>query len=90
MGGNKGARTSSRLAESMLELIQRHGYSGTGLNTVVEHAGAPKGSLYFHFPHALLPLPPGEGGPRREGRRAGGRAIWLSRRRLGARVGHAG
>ncbi|NUT51890.1 MAG: TetR/AcrR family transcriptional regulator [Saccharothrix sp.] len=34
----------------MLELIQRHGYSGTGLNTVVEHAGAPKGSLYFHFP----------------------------------------
>ncbi|MFE1437410.1 TetR/AcrR family transcriptional regulator [Streptomyces sp. NPDC058739] len=50
MVGNKGARTSSRLAESMLELIQRHGYSGTGLNTVAEHAGAPKGSLYFHFP----------------------------------------
>ncbi|MFE5591390.1 TetR/AcrR family transcriptional regulator [Streptomyces sp. NPDC056549] len=46
----KGARTSLRLAESMLELIQRHGYSGTGLNTVVEHSGAPKGSLYFHFP----------------------------------------
>jgi len=42
--------TSARLAESMLELIQRHGYSGTGLNTVVEHSGAPKGSLYFHFP----------------------------------------
>lgn len=34
----------------MLELMQSHGYSGTGLNTVVEHAGAPKGSLYFHFP----------------------------------------
>ncbi|MFJ8210423.1 TetR/AcrR family transcriptional regulator [Streptomyces sp. NPDC096033] len=50
MDGTKGARTSARLAESMLELIQRHGYSGTGLNTVVEHAGAPKGSLYFHFP----------------------------------------
>lgn len=46
----KGARTRLRLAESMLELIQRHGYSGTGLNTVVEHSGAPKGSLYFHFP----------------------------------------
>ena len=42
--------TSARLAESMLELIQRNGYSGTGLNTVVEHSGAPKGSLYFHFP----------------------------------------
>ncbi|KAB8194313.1 TetR family transcriptional regulator [Nonomuraea phyllanthi] len=34
----------------MLELIQARGYSGTGLTTVVEHAGAPKGSLYFHFP----------------------------------------
>ncbi|MFJ9717027.1 TetR/AcrR family transcriptional regulator [Streptomyces sp. NPDC101213] len=50
MTGNKGARTSARLVESMVELIQRRGYSGTGLNTVVEHAGAPKGSLYFHFP----------------------------------------
>ncbi|TDC80807.1 TetR/AcrR family transcriptional regulator [Actinomadura sp. 7K507] len=50
MAETKGAKTSMRLAESMLELIQRHGYSGTGLNTVVEHAGAPKGSLYFHFP----------------------------------------
>ncbi|MEU0835283.1 TetR/AcrR family transcriptional regulator [Streptomyces sp. NPDC005969] len=50
MVGTKGAETSLRLAESMLELIQRHGYSGTGLNTVVRHAGAPKGSLYFHFP----------------------------------------
>ncbi|MCP9956568.1 TetR/AcrR family transcriptional regulator [Streptomyces sudanensis] len=46
----KGAGTSRRLTESMLELIQRHGYSGTGLNAVVGHAGAPKGSLYFHFP----------------------------------------
>ncbi|MEU0843849.1 TetR/AcrR family transcriptional regulator [Streptomyces sp. NPDC005962] len=50
MTGTKGAMTSARLAESMLELIQRNGYSGTGLNTVVEHSGAPKGSLYFHFP----------------------------------------
>lgn len=34
----------------MLELIQRNGYSGTGLNAVIEHAGAPRGSIYFHFP----------------------------------------
>ncbi|WP_433190543.1 TetR/AcrR family transcriptional regulator [Actinoallomurus sp. CA-150999] len=46
----KGERTSARLVESMLELMQARGYSGTGLNTVVEHSGAPKGSLYFHFP----------------------------------------
>lgn len=50
MADTKGARTSARLVESMLELIQSHGYSGTGLNTVVTHANAPKGSLYFHFP----------------------------------------
>ena len=47
---SKGALTRSRLAESMLELIQTSGYSGTGLNAVIDHAGAPKGSLYFHFP----------------------------------------
>ncbi|MCK2219370.1 TetR/AcrR family transcriptional regulator [Actinomadura sp. ATCC 31491] len=50
MNRAKGAATSARLAESMLELIQAHGYSGTGLATVTEHARAPKGSLYFHFP----------------------------------------
>ena len=50
MTGTKGAQTSARLVESMLELIQARGYSGTGLNTVTEHARAPKGSLYFHFP----------------------------------------
>ncbi|GGK32843.1 TetR family transcriptional regulator [Nocardia camponoti] len=34
----------------MLELIQVRGYSGTGLNVIVEQSGAPKGSMYFHFP----------------------------------------
>jgi len=34
----------------MLELVQVHGYTGTGLNTVLARSGAPKGSLYFHFP----------------------------------------
>lgn len=46
----KGDLTKARLAESMLELIQTSGYSGTGLNAVIEHAAAPKGSIYFHFP----------------------------------------
>ncbi|WFR71208.1 TetR/AcrR family transcriptional regulator [Prescottella defluvii] len=34
----------------MLELIQTSGYCGTGLNAVTEHASAPRGSIYFHFP----------------------------------------
>lgn len=47
---SKGDLTKARLAESMLELIQANGYSGTGLNAITEHAAAPKGSVYFHFP----------------------------------------
>jgi TetR/AcrR family transcriptional regulator, lmrAB and yxaGH operons repressor len=31
-------------------LLRRQGYAGTGLNEIVAHSGAPKGSLYFHFP----------------------------------------
>ena len=46
----KGDLTKARLAESMLELIQTSGYSGTGLNAVIDHAAAPKGSVSFHFP----------------------------------------
>ncbi|MFD8206809.1 TetR/AcrR family transcriptional regulator [Streptomyces sp. NPDC059695] len=72
MADTKGARTSLRLAESMLELIQRHGYSGTGLNTVVEHSGAPKGSLYFHFPQGKEAL--------------GEKAVQLAAARFGALV----
>ncbi len=47
---SKGNLTRARLTASMLELIQTSGYSGTGLNAVIEHAAAPKGSIYFHFP----------------------------------------
>jgi len=50
MKQTKGEATQQRMVESMLELIQVHGYAGTGLNTVLKHSGAPKGSLYFHFP----------------------------------------
>jgi TetR/AcrR family transcriptional regulator, lmrAB and yxaGH operons repressor len=31
-------------------LLRRQGYAGTGLNEIVARSGAPKGSLYFHFP----------------------------------------
>ena len=38
------------MIEAMRTLLQRHGYSGTGLNDVVRASGAPKGSLYYYFP----------------------------------------
>jgi AcrR family transcriptional regulator len=50
MSSTKGEATQQRMVESMLELIQVNGYAGTGLNAVLAHSGAPKGSLYFHFP----------------------------------------
>ena len=31
-------------------LFRRQGYDGTGLNEVLDRSGAPRGSLYFHFP----------------------------------------
>lgn len=31
-------------------LIRRQGYAGTGLSEIVALSGAPRGSLYFHFP----------------------------------------
>jgi TetR/AcrR family transcriptional regulator, lmrAB and yxaGH operons repressor len=45
-------RSSSRDAflKSTAELLRRRGYAATGLNEIVARSGAPKGSLYFHFP----------------------------------------
>src|SRR5277367_4918468 len=31
-------------------LLRRQGYASTGLSEIVARSGAPKGSLYFHFP----------------------------------------
>ena len=35
---------------SAVALFRRRGYSGTGLNDIVDASGAPKGSLYYYFP----------------------------------------
>jgi AcrR family transcriptional regulator len=31
-------------------LFRENGYSGTGFRDVIEHSGAPRGSIYHHFP----------------------------------------
>jgi TetR/AcrR family transcriptional repressor of lmrAB and yxaGH operons len=48
--GQKGAATRSALVDSTQALIESRGYFGTGLNQVLADSGAPRGSLYFHFP----------------------------------------
>ncbi|WP_067570548.1 TetR/AcrR family transcriptional regulator [Nocardia acidivorans] len=48
--GQKGAETRDRLLDATQELMETSGYFGAGLNQVVAASGAPRGSLYFHFP----------------------------------------
>ncbi|MER5356651.1 TetR/AcrR family transcriptional regulator [Kitasatospora sp. NPDC002551] len=48
--GVKGEETRARLIAGTRSLIEANGYFGTGLNQVVAESGAPRGSLYFHFP----------------------------------------
>ncbi|QRP46808.1 TetR/AcrR family transcriptional regulator [Amycolatopsis sp. FDAARGOS 1241] len=45
-------RTDSRrrMLDSAAELFQAQGYHATGLTQLVAAGGAPRGSLYFHFP----------------------------------------
>jgi AcrR family transcriptional regulator len=42
--------SKKRTLRTAAELFRRQGYNGTGLNQIVAESGAPKGSLYFHFP----------------------------------------
>ncbi|MGV9566752.1 TetR/AcrR family transcriptional regulator [Streptomyces sp. NPDC003480] len=48
--GAKGEGTRARLVAATRVLIEARGYFGTGLNQVLAESGAPRGSLYFHFP----------------------------------------
>ena len=46
--GEEGSR--ARLIAAAGRLFQEKGYAATGLNEILTLAGAPKGSLYHHFP----------------------------------------
>jgi TetR/AcrR family transcriptional repressor of lmrAB and yxaGH operons len=42
--------TRERMLETTARLLQHRGYYGTSLNDILDASGAPRGSLYFHFP----------------------------------------
>src|SRR3989344_8949900 len=42
--------TRDKLIHAMADALQRKGLHGVGLNELLDIAGAPKGSLYHHFP----------------------------------------
>ncbi|MFK0692017.1 TetR/AcrR family transcriptional regulator [Mesorhizobium sp. IMUNJ 23033] len=42
--------TRTRMIEATAQLIGQRGYHGTSLNDILSASGAPRGSLYFHFP----------------------------------------
>ena len=42
--------SKEKLLKTASRLFQLQGYHGTGLNQILKESGAPKGSLYYHFP----------------------------------------
>jgi AcrR family transcriptional regulator len=44
------ADSKRRMVESAALLFRERGYSGTGFRDVIAHSGAPRGSIYHHFP----------------------------------------
>jgi len=68
------------MVASAVDLLARHGLQATSFSEVLDHSGAPRGSIYHHFP---------EGKEQMIGSAldlAGGRAIELLDRKAGARA----
>lgn len=54
------------MIDSAVTLFRKHGVEGTAFSDVIEHSGAPRGSIYHHFPGGKSQL--AEEATRRAGR----------------------
>ncbi|MBN2048395.1 MAG: TetR/AcrR family transcriptional regulator [Anaerolineaceae bacterium] len=45
-----GSNRREDILRATAHLLEIQGYAATGLNEIIEHSGAPKGSLYYYFP----------------------------------------
>lgn len=45
-----GSDTRARMLDSAATLMRERGASGTSIDDVLSHSGAPRGSVYHHFP----------------------------------------
>jgi AcrR family transcriptional regulator len=46
----KRSDSRERMVVSAVQLLREQGYTGTGFRDVIAHSGAPRGSIYHHFP----------------------------------------
>lgn len=45
-----GSSARERMVESAVVLLAKNGYQATSFTSVLDHSGAPRGSIYHHFP----------------------------------------
>lgn len=43
-------QSREKILQTATRLFHMNGYHATGLNQIIKESGAPKGSLYYHFP----------------------------------------
>jgi TetR/AcrR family transcriptional regulator, lmrAB and yxaGH operons repressor len=48
--------TRDQILESAIFLMRQSGLSGAGINQILEHSKAPKGSMYYYFPKGKLQI----------------------------------